>query len=110
MIKENFRENAHRVADWMADYLDGIEKLPVKPDLRPGEILSQLPDSAPVHGEEFASVFQDFKDIILPGLFYLLLVNCPKSGSKSTPSCSVSPSAKVRAMQSRTKSAAAWAA
>ena len=50
------------------------------------------------------------KDIILPSLFYLLLVNCPSSGSKSTPSCSVSPSAKVRTMQSRTKSAAAWAA
>lgn len=68
MIKENFRENAHQVADWMADYLDGIDKLPVKPDSTPGEILSRLPDCPPEHGEEFASLFEDFKNIILPGM------------------------------------------
>ncbi len=40
-----------------------------------------------------------------PGPFYFW-VNCPKSGSKSTPSCSVSPFRPfyLRAMQSRTKS------
>ncbi len=66
-IKE-FREWAHRFADWMADYYELVETLPVKSPVKPGEILSQLPLMPPQTGEEMAAIFNDFQQIILPGI------------------------------------------
>jgi aromatic-L-amino-acid decarboxylase len=68
MTTSEFRNHAHEMVEWMADYLQGIEKFPVKPDLKPGEVLTKLPDHAPGKGEDFTTIFQDFKDIILPGM------------------------------------------
>ena len=37
MIDQNeFRKQAHHFVDWMADYLENIEKFPVKSALNPG--------------------------------------------------------------------------
>ncbi len=66
-VKE-FRKEAHRLADWMADYFEEVENYPVKPDTKPGDILSQLPESAPAEGEPFEDIFRDFNDIIMPGM------------------------------------------
>ncbi len=63
-----FRKSAHQMVDWMADYLDQIEKYPVKSQVEPGEILGQLPESAPSEGEVFEKIFKDFEDIIMPGI------------------------------------------
>ena len=68
MTNSEFRKYAHELADWMADYLDDIQKFPVKPDIKPGEIKSQIPDSAPEYKENFEHIFKDFEDIILPGM------------------------------------------
>ena len=68
MTNEEFRKNAHQVADWMADYLENVGQYPVKPGLRPGEIKNQLPSSAPSYGEDFDKIFKDFQEIILPGM------------------------------------------
>ena len=38
MNREDFRQWAHRAADWSADYLDGIAERPVRPRIEPGEI------------------------------------------------------------------------
>ena len=38
MNNDEFRKNAHKLADWMADYLENIKNFPVKPDSPgPGE-------------------------------------------------------------------------
>ena len=68
MDNNKFREHAHQLVDWMADYFEDIEDYPVKPDVQPGEILKQLPDEAPVQGESFEAMFQDFKHTIMPGM------------------------------------------
>jgi aromatic-L-amino-acid/L-tryptophan decarboxylase len=68
MNTEEFRSNAHELVDWMADYLGNLEQYPVKPDMKPGEIKSRLPLAAPCSGEDFQSIFADFKNIILPGM------------------------------------------
>ena len=68
MNSEEFRKNGHEFVDWMADYLEGIEKYPVKPDIEPGDIYKQLPLSAPEKAESMDAIFKDFKDIILPGM------------------------------------------
>jgi aromatic-L-amino-acid decarboxylase len=68
MTTEEFRANAHRLVDWMADYLAFPEKYPVLPNVQPGDIKGRLPGAAPVQGEDFKTIFSDFENIILPGM------------------------------------------
>ncbi|HEX6981536.1 MAG TPA: aminotransferase class I/II-fold pyridoxal phosphate-dependent enzyme [Balneolaceae bacterium] len=68
MDNKEFREQAHKLVDWMADYFEEVESYPVSPDINPGKILAQLPDSAPGENESFNAVFDDFKEIIMPGM------------------------------------------
>jgi aromatic-L-amino-acid/L-tryptophan decarboxylase len=68
MQNVEFRKNAHQLVDWMADYLENLEDLPVKPNIKPGDVHKQLPSEAPQEGEDFQDIFKDFKDIILPGM------------------------------------------
>jgi len=63
-----FRRNAHMVVDWMADYLKTIEKYPVQSQVKPKDIISQLPDTPPETGESFETIFKDFENIIIPGI------------------------------------------
>ena len=65
---EDFRAEAHRLADWIADYLEHPERFPVLARVRPGEIRDALPASAPERGESFAAIFADFERIVVPGL------------------------------------------
>lgn len=68
MDATEFRRQAHRMADWMADYFEEVEDLPVKPPVEPGDILARLPQSPPDSGEEYEELFRDFKEIIMPGM------------------------------------------
>jgi aromatic-L-amino-acid decarboxylase len=68
MDPEAFRREAHRVADWIADYFANPERYPVMSQVRPGEIRGALPAAAPEHGEPFADIFADFERVILPGI------------------------------------------
>ena len=63
-----FRKYAHDFVDWMADYLENIEDLPVKSAVRPGEIYSKIPETPPQKGEPMQEIFKDFRQIILPGM------------------------------------------
>lgn len=68
MNTNEFRKHAHELADWMADYLDNIGDYPVIPPVRPGDIKKQLPEAAPENPESFASIFRDFREVIVPGM------------------------------------------
>lgn len=68
MDLQDFRKNAHKFVDWMADYMENIEQYPVKPPTKPGEILAQLPEHAPTNPENMDDIFKDFQDIIMPGM------------------------------------------
>jgi len=63
-----FREYAHSFVDWMADYLENIDDLPVKSTVKPGEILSRIPSSPPLQPEGMDRIFRDFKKDIIPGM------------------------------------------
>lgn len=65
---KEFREWGHRLIDWMADYYERIEEYPVKSRVKPGEVIQRLPLQAPGEGEPFSRIFQDFQEIILPGI------------------------------------------
>lgn len=68
MELSEFRKNGHKLVDWMADYFENIEKLPVKSKVHPGEVLSRLPFKPPQMAEDFADIYRDFNEIILPGM------------------------------------------
>ena len=68
MDPEAFRREAHRVADWIADYLAAPERYPVLSRARPGDIRRAIPSDPPVQGESFDAIFEDFERIILPGI------------------------------------------
>ncbi|MFX0013368.1 MAG: pyridoxal phosphate-dependent decarboxylase family protein [Promethearchaeota archaeon] len=68
MDLNDFRQFGHQIVDWMADYLKTVENYPVKSQVRPKEIFDQLPLEPPIRGEDFESIFNDFEEIILPGI------------------------------------------
>jgi aromatic-L-amino-acid decarboxylase len=68
MDKKEFRRRAHEVADWMADYIEEVERYPVKSRVEPGEVLSKLGKSAPLEGEGFEAIMSDLDDVIMPGI------------------------------------------
>ena len=68
MDPEAFRREAHRLADWIADYLADPARYPVLSTVAPGDVRRRLPDHAPAQGESFDAIFADFEKIILPGI------------------------------------------
>ena len=68
MTAEQFRQYGKLVVDWVADYYESVESLPVLSNVQPGYIRKSLPASAPEHGEPFESLLGDIRKVILPGL------------------------------------------
>jgi aromatic-L-amino-acid/L-tryptophan decarboxylase len=68
MDPESFRQEAHRVADWIADYFAHPEHYPVLSQVRPGDIVRALPAAAPEEGEAFDAILADFERVIVPGI------------------------------------------
>ncbi|MBP6978859.1 MAG: pyridoxal-dependent decarboxylase [Bacteroidales bacterium] len=68
ITSSEFRFHAHQFVDWMADYLENVEQLPVKSPVVPGEIYRQIPDVPPEESEPIEKIMQDFQKIILPGM------------------------------------------
>ncbi|MBN2812845.1 MAG: aspartate aminotransferase family protein [Bacteroidales bacterium] len=68
MDHELFRQEAHKMVDWIADYYQNIEQYPVKAQCKPGWVYSRIPADPPLEPEEMDTVFSDFKDIIVPGM------------------------------------------
>lgn len=63
-----FRKEAHRMADRLADYYEQIESFPVKAQVKPGDVIRQLPDSPPEIPEAITDIMADFDRIIMPGI------------------------------------------
>jgi len=63
-----FRRAAHAAVDWVADYLEGIERHPVFPSVKPGEIRARLPAHPPEAAEPFDAILADLDRRVLPGI------------------------------------------
>lgn len=68
MSPEEFRRHGKAVVDWIADYYERVESLPVMSKVKPGQIRASLPKSAPQKGEPFEAMLRDVEKLILPGL------------------------------------------
>lgn len=68
MTPDQFREHGRQVVDWIADYLERVESLPVRSQVAPGDVRAALPAHPPEQGEDFAAVLADLDRIIVPGV------------------------------------------
>jgi aromatic-L-amino-acid/L-tryptophan decarboxylase len=68
MTAEQFRQCGKQVVDWVADYYQTVESLPVLSSVRPCEIREALPQNPPLYGEAFESLLHDVSRVILPGV------------------------------------------
>ena len=68
MPAEEFRRYGHELIDWIADYFDHIEDLPVLSQIEPGDLKAQLPPAPPVHGEPMQDILADVDRLIVPAL------------------------------------------
>ena len=65
---ERFREDAHRLVDWLADHWRSIESRPVQAQVKPGWVRAQLPPSPPETPEPLEAIVADLDRVIVPGL------------------------------------------
>ena len=68
MNKEDFRRFGHELVDWIADYFERVEELPVLAAIEPGELKKQLPDAPPKQGEPMDRILSDLDRLIVPAL------------------------------------------
>ena len=68
MSPQEFRRYGRAVVDWIADYYENVESLPVLAQVEPGQIRASLPPEPPAHGQAFEAILQDVEKLILPGL------------------------------------------
>lgn len=68
MSPEEFRKHAHELVEWMAGYMENVEKYPVKSSVIPGEIFGKIPDAPPLYPQPFRDLMRDVEEIIMPGI------------------------------------------
>jgi aromatic-L-amino-acid/L-tryptophan decarboxylase len=68
MPKEDFRRYGHEIVDWIADYFERMEELPVLSQVEPGWLKGELPGTAPDTGEDFGDVVRDIDRLVLPAV------------------------------------------
>ena len=68
MPAEEFRRYGHELIDWIANYFEHIEDLPVLAQMEPGDLKAQLPSSPPEQGESMQAILADIDRLIVPAL------------------------------------------
>lgn len=65
---DEFRAAMHRVADIVADYLEGVGHYPVLPPVSPGDVAGQLPAAPPGAPEPWDLLLDDYLRLIEPNV------------------------------------------
>jgi aromatic-L-amino-acid/L-tryptophan decarboxylase len=68
MPPDEFRKYGYEIVDWIANYFEHIEEMPVLSQVEPNWLKSNLPTSAPEKGEDFGAVLSDVDRLILPAV------------------------------------------
>ncbi len=70
MSAEEFRRAGHALVDWIAGYQSTIEKRPVLPAVKPGEIFDAMPPAPPQSAEPWDAIWRDVERLVVPGLVH----------------------------------------
>ncbi|HEX5741795.1 MAG TPA: pyridoxal-dependent decarboxylase [Pilimelia sp.] len=70
MTPAEFRRLGRAAVDWVADYWERLESLPVAPAAAPGAVGDRLPAAPPPEGERFEDLLADLDDLVVPGLLH----------------------------------------
>ncbi len=68
MTPEQFRLAGHELIDWIADYRTKVDTMPVRAQVKPGEIKSHLPLKPPHKPETLDQLMADLEKIVVPGI------------------------------------------
>ena len=68
MSADEFRRNGYKIVDWIANYFERIEDLPVLSQVEPDWLRRNLPASPPETSEDFGEIFDDVDSLILPAV------------------------------------------
>jgi aromatic-L-amino-acid decarboxylase len=68
MNPEDFRRLGHDLIDWIADYFEKIDDLPVLAAIEPGDLKAKLPATPPAQGEAMETIVADLDRLIVPAL------------------------------------------
>ncbi len=68
MDTKEFKKYGHEFVDWIGEYMENVEMLPVMSRAKPGEIKARIPIMPPDKADSMDRIFADFKNIILPGI------------------------------------------
>src|SRR5262249_17710158 len=66
MTPDEFRRHGHQVVDWIARYMEDVERYPVLAQVQPGEIRARLPEHPPQDAEPLDAVLRDLEEVLLP--------------------------------------------
>ena len=64
------RAALHRMADWVADYREGLAERAIVPDVVPGDVTRGLAPTIPERGEPLEAIFGDLDDVVMPGIVH----------------------------------------
>ncbi|XP_037689938.1 histidine decarboxylase [Choloepus didactylus] len=70
MEAEEYRERGKEMVDYICQYLSTVRERRVTPDVQPGYLRAQLPESAPEEPDSWDSIFEDIEQIIMPGVVH----------------------------------------
>lgn len=68
MDAQEFRRLGYQLVDWIADYRENLERLPVMSRVQPGDIRAAFPDHPPQHGGRVAQALAALERDVLPGI------------------------------------------
>ena len=68
MSNDEFRRAGHEMIDWIADYWERVQDLPVLSPVEPGAIRASLPAAPPTEPEAWADIMSDVDELIMPGI------------------------------------------
>ena len=65
---DEFRAAGHKLIDWVADYLDGVDRYDVLSRVKPGDIEKQFAAKPSVDGRPYDAILAEVDEKIMPGI------------------------------------------
>ncbi|MEA2344044.1 MAG: aromatic-L-amino-acid/L-tryptophan decarboxylase [Thermoanaerobaculia bacterium] len=65
---DEFRAAGHKLIDWIADYLDGVDQYDVLSRVKPGDIEKQFAAKPSIDGRPYDAILAEVDEKIMPGI------------------------------------------